>query len=70
MTNYQQHPCEPRKFLSEEELKECCKGKKPDQPDLSKFYDKEVSQQLKEQLAEEELEQKSNDKAHGRDCNH
>lgn len=40
------------------------------QPDLSKFYDKEVSQQLKEQLAEEELEQKSKDKAHGRDCSH
>jgi hypothetical protein len=40
------------------------------QPDLSKFYDKEVSQQMKEQLAEEELEQKSNDKAHGRDCGH
>lgn len=33
MTNYQQHPSEPRKFLSEEERKECCKGKKPDQPD-------------------------------------
>ena len=33
MTNYQQHPCEPRKFLSEDERKECCKGKKPDPPD-------------------------------------
>lgn len=33
MTNYQQHPCEPRKFLSEEERKECCKGKEPEPPD-------------------------------------
>lgn len=34
MTNYQQQqPCEPRNFLSEEERKECCKGKKPDPPD-------------------------------------
>jgi hypothetical protein len=33
MTNYQQHPGEPRKFLSEDERKECCKGKKPDLPD-------------------------------------
>lgn len=33
MMNYQQQPCEPRNFLSEEERKECCKGKKPDPPD-------------------------------------
>jgi hypothetical protein len=33
MTNYQQHPYETRKFLSEDERKECCKGKKPDPPD-------------------------------------
>ncbi len=33
MTNYQQQPCEPRKFLSEDERKECCKGKKPEPPD-------------------------------------
>ncbi len=33
MMNYQQHPCEPPKFLSEDERKECCKGEKPDPPD-------------------------------------
>lgn len=40
------------------------------QPDLSRFYDKEVSKQLKEQLAQEEAEQKLNEKALGRDCSH
>jgi len=40
------------------------------QPDLSKFYDKEISEQLKQQMAEEELKEKANDKALGRDCDH
>ena len=31
--NYQQHPCEPPKFLSEDERKECCKGEKPNPSD-------------------------------------
>lgn len=40
------------------------------QPDLSKLYEKEISEDLKQQFVEDELKEKSSDKVIGRDCGH